>query len=226
MRIILFGPPGSGKGTQGDLIEKKYGLPKISTGDLLRRAVLEKTALGRKAEEQMSRGKLVSDEIVEGLVRERIKESDCLAGYILDGFPRNLGQVKSLEAMDGSRPEMAIEIDLDVCTLVERMQSRLTCRNCGAIYNLSLQKPKIKGRCDVCGGQLFQRDDDRPAVISERMRVYREQTEKIRAHYQAKNVYHKVDGSGPVEEVFGRLSRLLDRRLAPPRLQRVGDDHL
>jgi len=214
MRIILFGPPGSGKGTQGDLIEKKYGLPKISTGDLLRRAVLEKTPLGRKAETLMNRGKLVSDDIVEGLVRERIAQPDCQAGYVLDGFPRNLAQVKSLEAMDGTRPETAIEIDVDACTLVERMQSRLTCQKCRAIYNLTLQRPKIKGRCDVCGGPLFQREDDRPAVISERLKVYKEQTEKIKAHYQAKNVYKRVDGSGAVEDVFGRLSRILDQRLA------------
>jgi adenylate kinase len=214
MRIILFGPPGSGKGTQGDLIEKRYGLPRISTGDLLRRAVLEKTALGRKAEAQMNRGKLVSDEIVEGLVRERIAGSDCLAGYVLDGFPRNLAQVKSLEAMDGNRPEMVIEIDVDVCTLVERMQSRLICGKCGAIYNLTLQKPKIKGRCDVCGGQLIQRDDDRPAVIGERLKVYKEQTEKIRSHYKAKNVYYRVDGSGTVENIFDGLTQLLDQKIA------------
>jgi len=215
MRIILFGPPGSGKGTQGDLIEKRYGVPRISTGDLLRRAVLEKSALGKKAEAQMNRGKLVSDDIVEGLVRERIAAPDCRAGYVLDGFPRNLAQVRSLEAMDGSRPEMVIEIDVDACTLVERMQSRLTCQKCGAVYNLSLQKPKIKGRCDVCGGPLVQRQDDKPAVITERLRVYREQTEKIKAHYQAKLVYQKLDGSGSVEDVFGRLSRILDQKLVP-----------
>ena len=215
MRIILFGPPGSGKGTQGDLIEKRYGVPRISTGDLLRRAVLEKSALGKKAEAQMNRGKLVSDDIVEGLVRERIAAPDCRAGYVLDGFPRNLAQVRSLEAMNGSRPEMVIEIDVDACTLVERMQSRLTCQKCGAVYNLSLQKPKIKGRCDVCGGPLVQRQDDKPAVITERLRVYREQTEKIKAHYQAKLVYQKLDGSGSVEDVFGRLSRILDQKLVP-----------
>jgi len=163
----------------------------------------------------MNQGKLVGDDIVEGLVRERIAQPDCRAGYILDGFPRNLAQVESLEAMDGSRPETAIEIDVDACTLVERMQSRLTCQKCGAIYNLTLQKPKIKGRCDVCGGPLFQRQDDRPAVISERLKVYREQTEKIKAHYQAKQVYLRLDGSGSVDDVFGRLSRILDQKLAP-----------
>jgi adenylate kinase len=214
MRIVLFGPPGSGKGTQGDLIEKRYGVPKISTGDLLRRAVQERTPLGKKAQAQMNQGKLVSDDIVEGLVRERIAAPDCRAGYVLDGFPRNLAQVRSLEDMDGNRPEMAIEIDVDVCTLIERMQGRLTCRECGAIYNLSLQKPKIKGRCDVCGGSLFQRQDDKPAVISERLKVYKEQTEKIKAHYKAKGVYQRVDGSGAVDDVFGRISLILEKQLA------------
>lgn len=214
MRIILFGPPGSGKGTQGELIERRYGFPKISTGDLLRRAVREKTPLGIKAETMMNRGELVTDEIVEGLVRERIASPDARRGYLLDGFPRNLAQVRSLEAMDGGRPEVVIEIDLDTRSLVERMQGRLTCRTCGAVYNLKLQQPRIEGRCDICGGELYQRADDRPEVIRERLRVYREQTEKIRAHYQAKGVFHRLDGAGPVDDVFGRISGVLDAELA------------
>jgi adenylate kinase len=214
MRIILFGPPGSGKGTQGDLVERRYGFPKISTGDLLRRAVRERTPLGIKAEAMMNRGELVSDEIVEGLVREKITSPDTRRGYLLDGFPRNLAQVQGLEAMDGGRPEVVIEIDVDSRSLIERMQDRLTCRTCGAVYNLRLQKPRTEGRCDVCGGELYQRADDRPEVISERLRVYREQTEKIRSHYQAKGVFHRVDGSGTVDDVFGRISGVLDRELA------------
>jgi adenylate kinase len=223
MRIILFGPPGSGKGTQGDLVERRYGFPKISTGDLLRRAVREKTPLGIKAESMMNRGELVSDEVVEGLVRERITSPDTRRGYLLDGFPRNLAQVRSLEAMDGGRPEVVIEIDVDSRSLVERMQGRLTCRTCGTVYNLRLQKPRIEGRCDVCGGEVYQRADDRPEVISERLRVYREQTEKIRAHYQAKGVFHRVDGAGSVDDVSGRISGVLDRELArrePDKAQR------
>lgn len=213
MRIILFGPPGSGKGTQGELIEKRFGFPRISTGDLLRRAVMDKTDLGRRAEDEMNQGRLVSDEIVENLVRERIGRPDCQRGYLLDGFPRNLAQVKSLEAMDGSRPEIVLEIEIDTCALVERLQSRLTCLNCGAVYNLTLKKPRIKSRCDVCGGRLSERPDDKPAVIKERLRVYHEQTEKIRAHYQAKGVYHRIDGSGDIETVFERISRILNRHL-------------
>ena len=214
MRIILFGPPGSGKGTQGDLVERRYGFPKISTGDLLRRAVREKTPLGIKAEAMMNRGELVNDEIVEGLVREKIAAPDTRQGYLLDGFPRNLAQVQSLEDMDGRRPEVIIVIDVDERSLVERMQGRLTCRKCGAVYNLLLQKPRAEGRCDVCGGELYKRADDRPDVIRERLRVYQEETKKIRAHYQAKGVFYRVDGSGTVDEVFGRISGILDRELA------------
>jgi adenylate kinase len=138
MRIVLFGPPGSGKGTQGDLMAGRLGYPKISTGDLLRRAVRERTSLGQEAEAQMNRGRLVSDDIVEGLVRERITAPDARRGYILDGFPRNMEQVRSLEAMDGGRAELAIEIDVDSAVLIERLQSRRTCRSCGAVYNLLL----------------------------------------------------------------------------------------
>lgn len=214
MRIILFGPPGSGKGTQGDLLERRYGFPKISTGDLLRRAVRERTPLGVKAEAMMNRGELVSDEIVEGLVREKMASPDARRGYLLDGFPRNVAQVQALEAMDGGRPEVVIEIDVDSRSLIDRMQGRLTCRTCGTVFNLRLQKPRTKGLCDVCGGELYQREDDRPEVVIERLRVYKEQTEKIRAHYQAKGVFHRVDGSGTVDEVFGRISEVLDRELA------------
>jgi adenylate kinase len=211
MRIILFGPPGSGKGTQGDLIARHTGYPKISTGDILRRAVQERTALGKKAEALMNQGKLVSDDIVEELVRERIAAPDARRGYLLDGFPRNLAQVESLESMDGGRPEVAIEVDVDRGVLVERMRKRLTCRSCGAIVNLSLMKPKVERRCDACGGELYQRPDDRPEVISQRLKLYREETEKIRAHYKAKSVYRRVDGSGSVEDVFARISEILGR---------------
>jgi adenylate kinase len=211
MRVILFGPPGSGKGTQGDLVERRYGFPRISTGDLLRRAVQERTPLGVQAEAMMNRGELVSDEIVLGLVREKIAEPEARRGYILDGFPRNPAQVRGLEALDGGRPEVVIELDVESEVLIERMQGRLTCRNCGATANLRLEKPRVEGRCDLCGGELSQRPDDRPEVIRERLRVYHQQTEKIRPHYQAKGVYHRVDGSGTVDEVFGRISAILDR---------------
>jgi adenylate kinase len=210
MRIILFGPPGSGKGTQGDLIAARCGTPKISTGDLLRRAVREGTALGKKAEAQMNRGALVSDDIVEGLVQERITAPDARSGYLLDGFPRNLDQVRSLEAMDGGRPEVAIEVDVDRNILIERLRGRRTCRSCGAVFNLLVQKPRVDGRCDVCGGELYERADDRLDIIEKRLKVYEEETGGIKSHYRAKSVYRRVDGSGPVETVFALISEILD----------------
>ena len=211
MRIILFGPPGSGKGTQGDLIAGRFGYPKISTGDLLRREVEEGSALGKKAEALMNQGKLVSDEIVEALVRKRISEPDTRHGYLLDGFPRNLSQALSLEAMDGGRAELAIEVDVDSRVLIERMGNRLTCRSCGAIVNFNLKKPGNEGRCDVCSGELYRRSDDRPEVIAERLKVYNEETSKLREHYKSRSVYRRVDGSGSVEEVFTRIAEILDR---------------
>jgi adenylate kinase len=213
MRIILLGPPGSGKGTQGDLVERKYAFPKISTGDLLRQAVRDQTPVGKKAESLMNQGKLVSDDIVEELVRQRIESSDCRRGYLLDGFPRNIAQAESLEKIDGRRPEIVVEIDIDIETLTRRLESRRVCSQCGAIFNLYLSSPKQEGRCDACGGPLFQRKDDEPSVTKERMRIYKEQTERIREYYQAKKVYHRVDGSGTVQDVFGRLSFVLDAAL-------------
>ncbi len=214
MRIILLGPPGSGKGTQGELVEKKYGLPRISTGDLLRRAVADKTPLGLKAETMMNQGKLVSDNIVVDLVRERTAKPDCRKGYLLDGFPRNLAQARRLEAMDPERPEIVIDIDLNLDLLIGRLESRRVCGGCSAVYNHGLNLPRQEDRCDICGGRLEQRKDDQPDIIRERMRVYKERTEKLREYYQTKKVYHRVDGNGTVEEVFGRISGYLDRRLA------------
>ena len=220
MRVILFGPPGSGKGTQGDLISSRTGYPRISTGDLLRRAVEERTALGQKAEAQMNRGKLVSDDVVAELVRERLKNPDTRRGYLLDGFPRNLEQVHCLEAMDGGRRELAIEIAVEPGVLIERLKSRRTCRSCGAVFNLLLKKPRIEGRCDVCGGELYERSDDRTEVITERLKVYEEETEKIKIHYRPKSVYRRVDGSGSAEDVFARISEILAKEKAAEDEQR------
>ena len=213
MRIILFGPPGSGKGTQGDRVEQKYGLPKVSTGDLLRQAVRDGTPLGRRAEDLMRQGLLVNDEIVEALVRERLAKPDCRQGYLLDGFPRNLSQVTILESMDGARPEVVIEIAIPSAEIIARLGGRRTCSACKAIYGVAGQEPRVEGICDVCGGSLYQRPDDKPEVIAERLRVYEEQTARIREHYQAKGVYHLADGAGPVEEVFGRIAAILDRAM-------------
>ncbi len=214
MRIILLGPPGSGKGTQAELIQKKHGFPKISTGDLLRRAVREGTMLGREAEVQMNRGELVSDEIVAAMVKEKVSSPECRLGYVLDGFPRNLAQARILEKIERNRPEIAIEIVIDEEILFERLTSRRNCVRCEAIFNKKAKPPKKEGVCDVCGGKLVQRADDIPEVVKERLRVYQEQTEPLRAYYKGKKVYRGIDGSTRVELVFASISSIIDRELA------------
>jgi adenylate kinase len=211
MRIILLGAPGSGKGTQGDLLEKRTGFPRISTGDLLRLAVRRKTPLGLRAEAFMAQGLLVSDDVVEGLVRERIAEADCRGGYILDGFPRTIPQAEALAGMDGGRPEIVIGIEVDPEILIGRLSGRRICPACQAVFNVSVQPPARPGVCDVCGGGLVQRPDDTAEVIRKRIEVYLEQTAPLKDYYRRKNELHLVDGRGPIEEIAAAVARILDR---------------
>ena len=214
MRIILLGPPGSGKGTQGSLIEKKYGFPKISTGDLLRNEVQEGTLLGKEAEARMRKGELVNDDIVVGMIKNRIVKPEYKRGYIMDGFPRNIVQARRLEEIDPDRREMAIEIFLSDQDVFDRLAERRVCPGCERIYNLNDKPPKKKDICDECGDKLILRDDDRPEVIKDRMKVYHEQTEALIDYYTKKNVYFKIKGEGTIESVVERISALLDRELA------------
>lgn len=225
MRVILLGPPGSGKGTQGDLIEKEYGFPRISTGDILRQAVSRKTALGLQAEAQMKAGHLVSDDIVASLVAERIKQPDCLSGYVLDGFPRTINQVKLLEQMETGRPELALEFTLPEEVLISRLTSRRVCVNCGAVYNMISSPPRKEDTCDRCGNPLKTREDDRPEIIRERLRVYEAEIREVKEHYRRKGVLSIIESSGLPEEIFSRVRQVLeaslsraskiDRRMAP-----------
>lgn len=214
MRIILLGPPGSGKGTQGNLIEKKYGLPKISTGDLLRSEVRERTQLGKEAETRMNRGELVDDDIVVGMIKNRICKPEYQRGYIMDGFPRNIVQAQRLEEIDPERREMAIEIFLSDQAVLDRLSARRTCPGCETIYNLKNKPPKKELICDACEKRLVLRDDDKPEVIKDRMRVYHEQTEILIDYYSRKKIYFKIEGDGTIETVFDKISSLLDRELA------------
>lgn len=212
IRIILLGPPGCGKGTQGDLIGKKYGFPKISTGDLLREAVQKGTPLGKKAEVFINQGKLVSDELVIAMIKERISEEDCRGGYVLDGFPRNIPQARALEEMYGNTLEIVVDIRLDEKDLIDRLSARRICSRCSTIYNLLVKKPARLGVCDECGGLLIQREDDKPGVIKERLRIYHQETEKLIDYYQSKGIYNKIDGSGEIEGVFKRIFNLIGRQ--------------
>jgi adenylate kinase len=213
MRIILFGAPGSGKGTQGEILARSHGIPRISTGDLLRRAVRDGTPLGRKAEAFMAAGSLVSDDIVTGLVRERIADPDCARGFILDGYPRTIAQAEAVQALDPGRPELVIGLEIDDEVLVARLSSRRICASCQAVYNLTAQPPARPETCDVCGGKLEQRPDDRPEVIRERLRVYQAQTEPLKAFYAGRKAYHAVDADRPVETIAAEIARIVDEAL-------------
>jgi len=210
MRIVLFGAPGSGKGTQGELIAKRTGFPRVSTGDLLRTAVRKRTPLGLKAEAAMKEGRLVSDDVVIGLVQERLADPDCRRGYILDGFPRTIAQAEALASLDGKRPEVVIGIEVPAEVLIDRLSGRRICSSCQAVYNLAVQPPRRRGICDACGDPLVQRPDDTPEVIRERIRVYHEQTEALKGHYLRLGSYRSVDGRGTIEEIFQRIVRVLE----------------
>jgi adenylate kinase len=219
MRIILLGPPGSGKGTQGDLIEEKYGFPKISTGDILRENVKRKTVLGKQAESIMSQGKLVSDELVVAMVRDRIGQSDCRNGYIFDGFPRTIAQAESIDKMDGSRKEIVLDIRLEDRVVIERASSRRICARCGAIHRISKNLSKSKPFCDSCRGELYQREDDKHEVIDVRLRVYHERTQPVIDYYKAREVYHPIHGEASIQDVFREVSAVIDESLAQTREQ-------
>lgn len=219
MRIILLGPPGSGKGTQGDLIQHTYALPKISSGDLLREAISNGTELGKKAESFYNRGELVSDDIVLAMIAERIRLDDCKPGFILDGFPRNIPQAQKLVDIDPENPEIALDIRLPDKIIVERLSARRICSQCSQIYNLAQKPPEQEATCDKCGGELIQRKDDTADVILRRLQVYQKQTLPLVEYYQNRNVYFFVDGEGTAQEVFQRITSLLDSRISQLRVQ-------
>jgi adenylate kinase len=210
MRIILLGAPGSGKGTAAEQIRSAYGFPKISTGDLLREAVRERTPLGLVAASQMGKGGLVDDATVLALLRERLAREDCRDGYVLDGFPRNLAQAESLEKIAAAGPEVVIELCVSEKVVLERLARRRTCPSCEAIYH-EVNKPPVKaGTCDACGTALVQRNDDTPEVIVKRLATYHVETEPVAAHYAAKGTLHVIDGDGPAAAVFAEVRKVLD----------------
>jgi adenylate kinase len=213
MRVILLGAPGSGKGSLAGLIGAAYGFPKISTGDLLRDAAREKTPLGLQAAAQLGKGGLVDDAVVLGLLRERLARPDCRAGYILDGYPRNLAQAKDLETLDDGRREIVFLIETREAVVIERLSSRRICSACQAIFNVVTKKPSREGICDVCGGRLVQRNDDRDEVIAERMKTYRQKTEPLISFYQGRGILHRVDGNGRLEEIFSAVRPVLDAEI-------------
>ncbi len=212
MNIVFLGPPGAGKGTQAKKIAEKYGIPQISTGDMFREHLSKGTELGQKAKEYMDKGQLVPDEIVLGMVEERLKQPDCDKGFILDGFPRTVPQAEALDKLlekMGKKIDYAICIDVPDEELVKRLTGRRTCKKCGMMYHVIFKPPKEEGKCDVCGGELYQRADDNEETVRNRLKVYHEQTEPIIQFYEKKGVLHRIDGMGSIDEIFERIVQVL-----------------
>jgi len=213
MRLILVGPPGAGKGTQAALLQKTFNIPHISTGDLLREAVREKTVLGKQAQVHMDAGELVPDQLVTAMVAERLQHPDCAQGFILDGFPRTIVQAEALateltqhrQKLDG-----VVSIVVPRAELVERLCGRRVCRECGALYHGRFDPPRTAGVCDRCQGPLYQRSDDNPETVDARLAVYERATAPLLSHYRDQGLLLEVNGNGTPEEVFQRIKTVLE----------------
>jgi adenylate kinase len=211
-RVVLLGAPGAGKGTQAKMLIEKYKIPQISTGDILRKAVADGTPLGKEAKVIMDAGGLVSDKIVLGLVEDRIKQPDCKAGFILDGFPRNTAQAEALDTIlsgMGMPLTVALNIDVDMNDLLKRLTGRRTCKSCQQMYNIYFSPPKKEGVCDKCGGALFQRDDDKEETIKKRLDVYTKQTAPLIEYYSKKNIMKTIMGTGSINDIFTKVTAVL-----------------
>ena len=207
MRIVLVGPPGAGKGTQAQFIASHLAIPKISTGDIFRSNVSQGTPLGRQAKEYMDRGDLVPDEVTIAMVRDRLGEEDAQDGFLLDGFPRNVPQAETLkkQLLDWEqRLTVVLELVVDEDEVVRRLSGRRTCRRCERVWHIMFDPPTRDGICDACGGELFQRDDDREETVRHRLEVYKKQTAPLVSYYADEGILIGIDATGPVEEVTER----------------------
>ena len=212
MRLVFMGAPGSGKGTQARRLMEAFASPQISTGDLLRAAVSANTALGKKAKAAMDQGQLVADEIVVGMIRERLHQKDTNFGFILDGFPRSLTQAAALDAMlqaEAKPLNKAILLDVKPENLIKRLTGRRTCKVCGHLYNIYFGPPKKAGVCDVDGGELVQRADDNEETITKRLKVYQDQTAPLIDYYKKQNKFVSIDGEGSMDAIFRRIQTVL-----------------
>lgn len=211
-RVVLLGPPGAGKGTQAKLLVEQYGACQVSTGDILRKAVVEQTPLGKQAAGYINRGALVPDGVIVDLVAERLKDPDCQNGFILDGFPRTIPQADGLDRIlnqSGQSLNRVISVEVPKDVLIERLAGRRTCRNCGALAHVIFDPPKREGVCDRCGGELYQRDDDREETVAHRLQVYENQTAPLVDYYRKRGVLREINGVGGIEEIRDRISQLL-----------------
>ena len=208
MNIILIGPPGVGKGTQAKFLVEEYNIPTISTGDMLRANVRQETTLGTEAKSFMSKGQLVPDSVILGMIKTRLNEPDSKVGYILDGFPRTIPQAEGLDSLlndMGQIIDSVLVIDVNHEEIVKRLSSRRSCKECDTVYNLLFDPPASEGNCDRCNGILYQRDDDRPLTIRQRLEVYSKQTSPLINFYTQKKMLETIDGAGKIDEVRKRM---------------------
>ena len=214
MRLVLVGPPGAGKGTQARFIAAHLGVPKISTGDIFRANVSAGTPLGREASRYMVAGDLVPDAVTNGMVCERLSHPDARQGFLLDGFPRNVAQAEVLDdllAEQGGKLDLVLELLVDDEEVVRRLSGRRTCRGCGHVWHVDFDPPKLPGHCDLCGGELFQRDDDLPETVRHRLEVYCRDTAPLVDYYAERGILAPIDATGPVREVTARALAVLRR---------------
>ena len=210
MKLIFLGPPGAGKGTQAAIVCKALDIPSISTGDMLRAAVKEGTEIGKQAQSYMESGKLVPDEVIIGIVAERVEKPDCAKGYILDGVPRTIAQAQALEDK-GIKFDHVISIEVDDAVVEERLEGRRVCQSCGATYHVTANPSKQEGVCDSCGHELIQRKDDCPETVKHRLEVYHQETEPLKAFYEKRGVLSLVENVGGIEAVNAKIMAILGK---------------
>jgi adenylate kinase len=209
MKLILLGAPGAGKGTQAEIICEKLSIPTISTGNIIREAMKNGTEMGVKAKAAVEAGQLVSDDVVIGIIKERLAEDDCNGGFILDGFPRTIPQAEALDNM-GIIIDKVVDIDVPDENIVNRMSGRRVCKACGSSYHIENKKPKVEGVCDACGGELQIRKDDAPETVLDRLNVYHEQTEPLKDFYAKCGKLRSVPGTAPITEITEAILKVLE----------------
>jgi adenylate kinase len=212
MKLIMLGPPGVGKGTQAQKMSEKFGIKQISTGDILRDAIKNNTELGMMANNYVSKGELVPDALMLNLIEATLFGENSPSSFVLDGFPRTIPQAKALNELfkkHNTNIDAVLLLDADFDLITKRLSARRVCKNCQAVYNLLTNPPKVKGKCDKCGGELYQRDDDKPDTINKRLDVYKTQTEPLIGYYKEAGLLKKVDSSGSPEEIFNRIVNIL-----------------
>ena len=209
MKLIFLGAPGAGKGTQAEIIAGKLNIPTISTGNIIREALANGTEMGLKAKAFIEAGKLVPDDVVIGIIKERLAEDDCNGGFILDGFPRTIPQAEALDNM-GIIIDKVVDIDVPDENIVNRMSGRRVCKACGSSYHIENKKPKVEGVCDSCGGELQIRKDDAPETVLDRLNVYHEQTEPLKDYYEICGKLRIVEGTKPITEITAEILKVLE----------------